>query len=209
MLVFPSSCSHFSFGCFVSLCLPPPTDAVDLGSPDELMDISEVDEGVWPGGAGPDVTPPTITISNSVTTLNLGAKAMKKCRLGGRSSKDKDKDKEAGPPAMGRAASESTELSVKRLTLTSSQSVPKAGALTSLTRTASAVFSRSFEQVAGGGGGGGGGNNNSGPPVGNHAPPEAGRYSCSLQEDGMGYLSPAANHTQRSPSISVHLGSDL
>ncbi|KAL7381135.1 hypothetical protein ABVT39_001095 [Epinephelus coioides] len=121
-------------------------DAVDLGSPDELMDISEVDEGVWPGGVGADMTPPTITISNSVTTLNLGAKAMKKCRLGGRSSKDKDK--EAGPLITGRAASENAELSVKRLTLTSSQSVPKAGALTSLTRTASAVFSRSFEQVA-------------------------------------------------------------
>lgn len=173
---------------------------MDLGSPDELMDISEVDEGVWPGGAGPDMTPPTITISNSVTTLNLGAKAMKKCRLGGRSSKDKDK--EAGPLTTGRAASESAELSVKRLTLTSSQSVPKAGALTSLTRTASAVFSRSFEQVASG--------NNAAPANNHNAASEAGRYSCSLQEEGMaGYLSPAANHTQRSPSISVHLGSDL
>uniref|UniRef100_A0A3B4ZLC9 Family with sequence similarity 126 member A n=1 Tax=Stegastes partitus TaxID=144197 RepID=A0A3B4ZLC9_9TELE len=172
-------------------------DAVDLGSPDELMDISELDEGVWPGGVGPDMTPPTITISNSVTTLNLGAKAMKKCRLGGRTSKDKDK--EAGPLTTGRAASENTELSVKRLTLTSSQSVPKAGALTSLTRTASAVFSRSFEQVASG----------NAPPASNHTASEAGRYSCSLQEEGLGYLSPAPNHTQRSPSISVHLGSDL
>lgn len=169
---------------------------MDLGSPDELMDISEVDEGVWPSGVGPDMTPPTITISNSVTTLNLGAKAMKKCRLGGRSSKDK----EAGPLTSGRAASENAELSVKRLTLTSSQSVPKAGALTSLTRTASAVFSRSFEQVASG---------IAVPPSSNHTAPEVGRYSCSLQEDGLGYLSPAPNHTQRSPSISVHLGSDL
>ncbi|KAK2830276.1 hypothetical protein Q5P01_018207 [Channa striata] len=170
-------------------------DAVDLGSPDELMDISEVDEGVWPGGMGPDVTPPTITISNSVTTLNLGAKAMKKCRLGGRTSKDK----EAGPLTTGRAASENTELSVKRLTLTSSQSVPKAGALTSLTRTASAVFSRSFEQVASG----------NAPPPSNHTTAETARYSCSLQEEGVGYLSPAPNHTQRSPSISLHLGTDL
>lgn len=182
---------HFS-ACFVSFCL---TDAVDLGSPDELMDISEVDEGVWPGGVGPDMTPPTITISNSVTTLNLGAKAMKKCRLGVRTSKDK----EAGPLTTGRAASENAELSVKRLTLTSSQSVPKAGALTSLTRTASAVFSRSFEQVASG----------NAPPSSNHTASEAGHYSCSLQEEGLGYLSPGPNHTQRSPSISVHLGSDL
>lgn len=173
-------------------------DAVDLGSPDELMDISEVDEGVWPGGVGADMTPPTITISNSVTTLNLGAKAMKKCRFGSRTSKDKD-SKDASPLATGRAASESTELSVKRLTLTSSQSVPKAGALTNLTRTASAVFSRSFEQATTG----------NAPLSGNHTASEVGRYSCSLQEEGMGYLSPAPNHTQRSPSISVHLGSDL
>ncbi|XP_037119233.1 hyccin isoform X2 [Syngnathus acus] len=162
-------------------------DAVDLGSPDELMDISEADEG----GMAPDANPPTIIISNSVTTLNLGAKAIKKYRLGGRSSKDK----ESSPLPIGRAASESVETSVKRLTLTSSQSVPKAGALTSLTRTASAVFSRSFEQVAAG----------TTPPPGNHTAPESGTYSCSLQEEGTVYL----NHTQRSPSISVHLGSDL
>uniref|UniRef100_A0A3P8VH25 Hyccin PI4KA lipid kinase complex subunit 1 n=1 Tax=Cynoglossus semilaevis TaxID=244447 RepID=A0A3P8VH25_CYNSE len=172
-------------------------DAVDLGSPDELMDISEVDEGVWPSGVGPDTNPPTITISNSITTLNLGAKAMKKCRLGGRNSKDKDK--ETSSLTSVRAASENVELSVKRLTLTSSQSVPKGGALTSLTRTASAVFSRSFEQVA----------SSNAPLSGNHGTSEAGRYSCSLQEDGMGYLSPAPNHTQRSPSISVHLGSEV
>uniref|UniRef100_G3NRT6 Hyccin PI4KA lipid kinase complex subunit 1 n=1 Tax=Gasterosteus aculeatus aculeatus TaxID=481459 RepID=G3NRT6_GASAC len=170
-------------------------DAVDLGSPDELMDISELDEGVWPGRVGPDITPPTITISNSVTTLNLGAKAMKKCRLGGRTSKDK----EAGPLTISRAASECAELSVKRLTLTSSQSVPKAGALTSLTRTASAVFSRSFEQVV----------SNNAPPTSNHVASEVARYSCSLQEDGLGYLSPAPNHTQRSPTITVRLGADL
>ncbi|XP_033831407.1 hyccin isoform X1 [Periophthalmus magnuspinnatus] len=168
-------------------------DAVDLGSPDELMDISEVDEGVWPGGVCPETTP-TITISNSVTTLNLGAKAMKKCRLGSRASKDK----ETAPQITNRANGENVELTVKRLTLTSSQSVPKGGALTSLTRTASAVFSRSFEQVASG---------NS--PNSNHTTSEAGRYSCSLQEEGLGYLSPGPNHTQRSPSISVHLGSDL
>ncbi|XP_020788323.1 hyccin isoform X1 [Boleophthalmus pectinirostris] len=168
-------------------------DAVDLGSPDELMDISEVDEGVWPGGVGPETTP-TITISNSVTTLNLGAKAMKKCRLSSRTNKDK----ETAPQITNRANSENVELTVKRLTLTSSQSVPKGGTLTSLTRTASAVFSRSFEQVASGN-----------APNTNHTASEAGRYSCSLQEEGLGYLSPGPNHTQRSPSISVHLGSDL
>lgn len=181
---------------------------MDLGSPDELMDISEVDEEVWPGaggrgvGAAEGTPPPTITISNSITTLNISTKAMKKCRFGSRSSKDKDKDgRDTSPLAASRAASESAELSFKRLTLTSSQSVPKASALTNLTRTASAVFSRSFEQASGG--------NAALGLAANHPPLEAGRYSCSLQEDGLGYLSPVTNHTQRSPSISVRLGSDL
>ncbi|KAM9776568.1 hyccin-like, partial [Syngnathus typhle] len=93
-------------------------NAVDLGSPDELMDISEADEG----GMAPDTNPPTIIISNSVTALNLGAKAIKKYRLGGRSSKDK----ESSPLPIGRAASESVETSVKRLTLTSSQELSPA-----------------------------------------------------------------------------------
>uniref|UniRef100_A0A8C5C734 Hyccin PI4KA lipid kinase complex subunit 1 n=1 Tax=Gadus morhua TaxID=8049 RepID=A0A8C5C734_GADMO len=185
-------------------------DAVDLGSPDELMEISEVDEGVWPGLTAPgDAATPTITISNSFTTPSLGARAMKKCRLAGRTSKDK----EAGQAPGGRATSESAELSVKRLTLTSSQSVPKAGALSNLTRTASAVFSRSFEA--------------SSAPVPNHlhhhhhhhhlhhAGSDAGvheaaaRYSCSMQEEGLGYLNPGPSHSPLSTSISVHLGPDL
>ncbi|XP_007547615.1 hyccin isoform X1 [Poecilia latipinna] len=171
-------------------------DAVDLGSPDELMDIAELDEGVWPVAAVvPDMNPPAITISSSTTTLNLGAKALKKVRLNGRSSKDKDK--ECNAPTTGRAASENADLSNKRLTLTSSQSVPRAGALTSLTRTASAVFSRSFELVA------------SSSPTPNHPASEVGCFSCSLQEDKMGYLSPKPNHTPRSTSISVHFSPDL
>uniref|UniRef100_A0AAZ3RRU9 Hyccin n=1 Tax=Oncorhynchus tshawytscha TaxID=74940 RepID=A0AAZ3RRU9_ONCTS len=172
-------------------------DAVDLGSPDELMDISEVDEGVWPtGGAGLDsLTPPTITISNSVTPGVGGAKTgSRKWHLGGRLHKEK----EACPPG-GQTLGENLDLSIKRLTLTSSQSVPKGpshSALSSLSRTASAVFSRSFE------------GNNTG---GNRGNPEAGRYSCSgsLQEEELGYLSPTPNHNQRSPSISVHFRSDL
>ncbi|XP_029588249.1 hyccin isoform X1 [Salmo trutta] len=172
-------------------------DAVDLGSPDELMDISEVDEGVWPtGGSGPDsLTPPTITINNSVTPGVGGAKTgSRKWHLGGWSHKEK----EACPPG-GQTLGENLDLSIKRLTLTSSQSVPKGpshSALSSLSRTASAVFSRSFE------------GNNTG---GNRGNPEPGRYSCSgsLQEEELGYLSPTPNHNQRSPSISVHFRSDL
>ncbi|KAJ3609542.1 hypothetical protein NHX12_024062 [Muraenolepis orangiensis] len=180
------------------------------------MEISEADEGAWPGPVPPgDAAPPTVTISNSFTAPGAGARPVKKCRPGGRAGKDK----EAGPGP--RAASESGELSVKRLTLTSSQSVPKAGALSGLTRTASAVFSRSFEA-------------SSAPvPINHHHPHrlhrphrlhhphllhhsgsdagahEAGRYSCSLQEEGSGYLYPGPNHTPLSTSISVHLGSDL
>ncbi|XP_064835711.1 hyccin-like isoform X1 [Oncorhynchus masou masou] len=170
-------------------------DAVDLGSPDELMDISEVDEGVWPKrGSGPDyLTPPTITISNSITPGVGGTKTgSRKWHLGGRSHKEK----ETCTPG-GQALIENLDLSIKRLTLTSSQSVPKGpshSALSSLSRTASAVFSRSFE------------GNNTGCNRGN---PEAGRYSCSgsLQEEELGYISPS--HTQRSPSIRVHFRSDL
>ncbi|KAA0709853.1 Hyccin Protein FAM126A [Triplophysa tibetana] len=79
-------------------------------------------------------------------------------------------------------------LSLKRLTLTASQSVPKSGTL-SLSRTASAVFSRSFEQVSN--------------ALGVTA-------EGLLQEEGMTYsdhLSPA--HRQRSPTISNHVTSDL
>ncbi|XP_027891283.1 hyccin isoform X1 [Xiphophorus couchianus] len=168
-------------------------DAVDLGSPDELMDIAELDEGVWPGAVVPDMNPPAITISSSTTTLNLGAKALKKVWLNGRSSKDK----ECNALTTGRAASENSDLSSKRLMLTSSQSVPRAGALTSLTRTASAVFSRSFELVT------------SSNPAPTHPASEVGCFPCSLHEDRMGYLSPKPNHAPCSPSISVHFSPDL
>ncbi|XP_054914802.1 hyccin isoform X1 [Poeciliopsis prolifica] len=168
-------------------------DAVDLGSPDDLMDIAELDERVWPIAMVPDMNPPAITISSSTTTLNLGAKALKKVRLNKRNSEGK----ECNALTTGRAASENTDLSNRRLTLTSSQSVPKAGALTSLTRTASAVFSRSFEVVT------------SSNPAPNHSGSEVACYPCGLQEDRMGYLSPKPNHTPCSPSISVHFSPDL
>ncbi|KAJ7991622.1 hypothetical protein DPEC_G00285810 [Dallia pectoralis] len=171
-------------------------DAVDLGSPEELMEISEVDEGLWPsGGAGPvSLNTPTITI-NSVSPAVGGAKMGSwKWHLGGRSHKEKE-----GCPPGGQTLGENLELSIKRLTLTSSHSVPKGpvhGPLSNLSRTASAVFSRSFEA------------HNPGGIRGN---PEAGRYSCSgsLQEEELGYLSPVPNHTQRSPRLGVHFRSDL
>ncbi|XP_036423437.1 hyccin [Colossoma macropomum] len=198
-------------------------DAVDLGSPDELMEISEVDEGICtqPGAQGG--SPPTIVVSNATTAVSgkLMGKGLR--RLGGsRSSKEKEKEKEGGADqpsrkqSGNRAMSENLELlSLKRLTLTSSQSVPKAGTL-SLSRTASAVFSRSFEQVSNALAAAAGTQQQPVPPnpaasptPNHHHISRENRYSaCSLQEE---HLSPTQHHQQqqRSPSISLHLAPDM
>uniref|UniRef100_A0AAY4DB25 Hyccin n=1 Tax=Denticeps clupeoides TaxID=299321 RepID=A0AAY4DB25_9TELE len=165
-----------------------------------------------------------IVVSSSVATPTpAGGKAAGRSQrrlLGGRASRDKEKelsvtmDPASRKQGGGRALSENLEmLSLKRLTLTSSQSLPKTTSL-SLSRTASAVFSRSFEQVS----------NALAVAAGNQphspAPSQASasnRYSaCSLQEEGLTYvvggvehLSPSPHHKQLSPSISVHLASDL
>ncbi|XP_057211175.1 hyccin [Triplophysa rosa] len=195
-------------------------DAVDLGSPDELTGIAEVDEGICTQVSGGRSSPPTIVVSNSGGTGptasggagKLAGKGLR--RLTGRSSKEKEKDKESATSldplsrkqAAVRAMSENLELlSLKRLTLTASQSVPKSGSL-SLSRTASAVFSRSFEQVS----------NALGVTAGNQPSSRAQSPTSNhvteglLQEEGMTYsehLSPA--HRQRSPTISIHATSDL
>lgn len=107
-----------------------------------------------------------------------------------------------------RALSENLELlSLKRLTLTTSQSLPKPGSH-SLARTTTTVFSKSFEQV-------------SGVTVANNrggvSGTEANRFSaCSLQEEKLIYgtertdlpvLSKQPNQ-QRPPSISITLSTD-
>ncbi|XP_072531415.1 hyccin [Salminus brasiliensis] len=198
-------------------------DAVDLGSPDELMEISEVDEGICTQAGAPGSSPPTIVVSNATAaSTKPTGKGLR--RLGGsRSSKDKEKEKEkeggAEQPSRkqsgSRAMSENLELlSLKRLTLTSSQSVPKAGTL-SLSRTASAVFSRSFEQVSNALAAAAGAQQQQQqqPPAPNHHHiSRENRYSaCSLQEE---HLSPTPHHhhhqqQQRSPSISLHLAPDV
>uniref|UniRef100_A0A8C1C2Z8 Hyccin PI4KA lipid kinase complex subunit 1 n=1 Tax=Cyprinus carpio carpio TaxID=630221 RepID=A0A8C1C2Z8_CYPCA len=165
-------------------------DAVDLGSPDELTEITEVDEGICTQACAAPSSPPTIVISSSGGGGGkLSGKGLR--RLTGRSSKDKDKDAASGAEqltrkqAAVRAMSENLELlSLKRLTLTASQSVPKSGSL-SLSRTASAVFSRSFEQV-------------SNVLSSNHV--------AEVDHGGVAYLehlSPAHQHRQRSPTISI------
>uniref|UniRef100_A0A671Q4B1 Hyccin n=1 Tax=Sinocyclocheilus anshuiensis TaxID=1608454 RepID=A0A671Q4B1_9TELE len=167
-------------------------DAVDLGSPDELTEIAEVDEGICTQTS----TAPSIVISSSSGGGGkLSGKGLR--RLTGRSSKDKDKEAASSMDQLTRkqptvrAMSENLELlSLKRLTLTASQSVPKSGSL-SLSRTASAVFSRSFEQV-------------SNVLASNHVA-EADRGGVAYLE----HISPAHQPRQRSPTISIHVTSDL
>ncbi|KAI1902536.1 hypothetical protein AGOR_G00045760 [Albula goreensis] len=180
--------------------------AVDLASPDELMEIAEVDEGFCSRVLGG--SPPSI----SVSVPSGGGKSTGKTQRRGGSKTSKQPG--------GRTMSENLDLlSLKRLTLTSSQSVPKTSStltssqsvpktsstLTSsqsvpkpnalsLSRTASAVFSRSFEQVSNALGGG-------------HAPPEHSR--CSLQEDRLTPEHHSPPHKHRSPSFSIHLSTDL
>ncbi|XP_056088712.1 hyccin [Rhinichthys klamathensis goyatoka] len=185
-------------------------DAVDLGSPDELTEIAEVDEGICTqvSGAQGQASPPTIVISNSGGGAKPTGKGLR--RLTGRSSKDKEKEKDMDQltrkQAAVRAMSENLELlSLKRLTLTASQSVPKSGSL-SLSRTASAVFSRSFEQVSNVFSGGNQSSSRASSPTANHAP------DGGLPDEGVAYsehLSPAHQHRQRSPTISIHVTSDL
>ncbi|XP_036371464.1 hyccin isoform X1 [Megalops cyprinoides] len=197
-------------------------DAVDLASPDELMEITEVDEGFCSQAAGG--SPPSILISSTPT---VGAKSAAKSQRragGGKGSRaeaqsESGRDQLSHKPAGGRAMSENLELlSLKRLTLTASQSVPKAGStLTSsqsapkasslsLSRTASAVFSRSFEQVSNALSGGSSAHSHTHTSSSLSAP-ETNRYSaCSLQEER---LTLAVEHKQRSPSISIHLSTDL
>lgn len=175
-------------------------DAVDLGSPEELMEISEVDEGICTQAAVKEGSPPIIVVSNTSVTPSIGKTAGKGLRrlTGSKSSKEKEKEGEVSrKQSCGRAMSENLELlSLKRLTLTSSQSVPKGGTL-SLSRTASAAFSRSFEQVSNALGM----TNRASSPTPNHSPKENRHSACSLQEEAyVEHLSPA--------NISLQLGPD-
>uniref|UniRef100_A0A8C9RLZ7 Hyccin PI4KA lipid kinase complex subunit 1 n=1 Tax=Scleropages formosus TaxID=113540 RepID=A0A8C9RLZ7_SCLFO len=197
-------------------------DAVDLGSPDELMEISEVDEGFC-SRAAQGGSPPTIVVSSNSGPSGGKTAAKGQRRLGSKLSRDREgvpescRDPLSRKQVGGRAMSENLELlSLKRLTLTSSQSVPRAGTL-SLSHTTSAVFSRSFEHMS---------NaftvSNPVPVRGHSLAPsspsahETNRFSaCSLQEDKLAYvvervehLGPS-QHKQRSPSISFHLSTDL
>lgn len=179
----------------------------ELGIPeDELIEVSEVDEGFYSRAAS---TTSHSALSNSSNKTLLGKSQR---RSGGSKTGGKEKDavgetykEHLSHKQNQRAVSENLELlSLKRLTLTSSQSLPKPGSH-SLARTSTTLFSKSFEQV-------------SGVVVpNNHSGMEANRFSmCSLQEDNLIFgaerieipISSKQPNQQRPPTISITLSTD-
>uniref|UniRef100_A0A6I8P6N6 Hyccin PI4KA lipid kinase complex subunit 1 n=1 Tax=Ornithorhynchus anatinus TaxID=9258 RepID=A0A6I8P6N6_ORNAN len=186
----------------------------DLTVQEELMEISEVDEGFYSRAASSSSQSALSNNSYSTTgKANLGKTQRRSGGIKG-GSKEKEVPGEScrehfARKQTQRAVSENLELlSLKRLTLTTSQSLPKPGSH-SLARTASTVFSKSFEQVGG----------VTVPP--NLATPvsvDANRFSASsLQEEKLMYVSertelPGPNKhptgQPRPPSISITLSTD-
>lgn len=171
--------------------------------------MSEVDEGFYSRAAS---TTSHSALSNNSNISNKALLSKSQRRSGG--SKAGGKEKEAigesykehlSRKQSQRAVSENLELlSLKRLTLTSSQSLPKPGSH-SLARTSTTLFSKSFEQV-------------SGVMVpNNHSGTEANRFSvCSLQEENLIFgaerielpISSKQPNQQRPPTISITLSTD-
>ncbi|XP_078519689.1 hyccin isoform X2 [Lissotriton helveticus] len=197
-------------------------DAVDLTGQDELMDISEVDEGFCSRAASSTSQSALFHNSNNSSS---GKPPLSKIQRRSGGLKVGLKDKEAAAESCRdhlarkqtqRAMSENLELvSLKRLTLTTSQSLPKPGS-NSLGNTATSVFSRSFEQVSGITVSNSPANVDTGAGTGIGV--EANRFSnCSLQEDKLMYISertellvPSKHQSshQRSPSICITFSSD-
>ncbi|XP_030406615.1 hyccin [Gopherus evgoodei] len=187
-------------------------DNTDLAIPEELIEVSEVDEGFY-SRATSSTSQSALSNSNNTSNKILLGKSQR--RSGG--SKVGGKEREASGESCKedfsrkqtqRAMSENLDLlSLKRLTLTTSQSLPKPGSH-SLARTTTTAFSKSFEQVSGITVP----NNRSG---GNGA--EANRFSaCSLQEEKLISgaeridlpISNKQSNQQRPPSISITLSTD-
>ncbi|XP_054673339.1 hyccin isoform X4 [Grus americana] len=182
----------------------------DVAIQEELIEVSETDEGFY-SRATSSTSQSALSNSSSTSSKNLLGKSQR--RSGGSKAGGKEKEGETCREHLSRkqtqrAMSENLELvSLKRLTLTTSQSLPKPGSH-SLARTTTTVFSKSFEQV-------------SGVTVPNNrggvSGTEANRFSaCSLQEEKLIYgtermdlpiLSKQPNQ-QRPPSISITLSTD-
>ncbi|MBZ3884577.1 Hyccin [Sciurus carolinensis] len=188
----------------------------ELTGQEELMEISEVDEGFYSRAASS--TSQSGLSNSSHNCSNKTSVGKNQRRSGG--SKTGGKEKETPGESCKdhfarkqtqRAQSENLELlSLKRLTLTTSQSLPKPSSH-GLAKTAATVFSKSFEQVSG--------------VTVPHNPPsvvglgtgtDANRFSaCSLQEERLVYVSERTDlplkyqvGPQRPPSISITLSTD-
>lgn len=180
------------------------------------MEISEVDEGFYSRAASSTSQSGLSNSSHSASNKTSVGKTQR--RSGG--SKTGGKEKETAGEfckdhfarkQTPRAQSENLELlSLKRLTLTTSQSLPKPSSH-SLAKTAATVFSKSFEQVSGVTA-----PHNPSPTVGCGAGTDANRFSaCSLQEEKLIYVSERTelpmkhpSGQQRPPSISITLSTD-
>uniref|UniRef100_A0A8C3SWM0 Family with sequence similarity 126 member A n=1 Tax=Chelydra serpentina TaxID=8475 RepID=A0A8C3SWM0_CHESE len=187
-------------------------DNTDLTIPEELIEVSEVDEGFY-SRATSSTSQSALSNSNNTSSKILLGKSQR--RSGGNKAGGKEKEasgesckEDFSRKQTQRAMSENLDLlSLKRLTLTSSQSLPKPGSH-SLAKTTTTPFSKSFEQV-------------SGITVPNNRSSgngtEANRFSvCSLQEEKLIYgaeridlpISNKQSNQQRPPSISITLSTD-
>ncbi|XP_040289604.1 hyccin isoform X1 [Bufo bufo] len=196
-------------------------DSADLTVQDELSEIAEVDEGFCSRAASSSSQSALSHSSSGSFSRPALVKAQRRS-LGSRAGvKERDSGGDSCREHLSRkqnqrAMSENLELvSLKRLTLTTSQSLPKPGSH-SLARTATSVFSKSFEQMSGAASlhNAMGVNN-----VGTGSCVETNRFSaCSLQEENLVYISertelavpgkPQPNLHQRSPSICITLSTD-
>ncbi|XP_015413667.1 PREDICTED: hyccin isoform X2 [Myotis davidii] len=188
----------------------------ELTDQEELMDISEVDEGFYSRAASS--TSQSGLLNNSHNSSNKTSVGKTQRRSGGNKIGGKEKETTGesckdhfARKQTQRAQSENLELlSLKRLTLTTSQSLPKPNSH-GLAKTAATVFSKSFEQVSGVTV-----PHNPSAVVGCGTGTDANRFSaCSLQEEKLIYVSertelPMKHQSgqQRPPSISITLSTD-
>ncbi|XP_041040527.1 hyccin isoform X1 [Carcharodon carcharias] len=185
-------------------------EAIDLKAQEDLMDISEMDEGFCS-----KVTNTNIIIGNTSNKASAGKSQWKP--LGHKPCRDKEIADETCREHFSRkhsrrAVSENLELvAMKRLTLTSSQSLPKPGSH-NLASTATTLFSKSFEQVSGVFIG------SSPASAANRNIAESNRFSaCSLQDDRLALVSdqdlqasiPQQQKQHCSPGFNVHLSPDM
>ncbi|XP_014311400.1 hyccin isoform X2 [Myotis lucifugus] len=188
----------------------------ELTDQEELMDISEVDEGFYSRAASSTSQSGLLNNSHNSSIKTSVGKTQR--RSGGNKTGGKEKETTGesckdhfARKQTQRAQSENLELlSLKRLTLTTSQSLPKPNSH-GLAKTAATVFSKSFEQVSGVTV-----PHNPSAVVGCGTGTDANRFSaCSLQEEKLIYVSertelPMKHQSgqQRPPNISITLSTD-